>query len=209
MATNTFVEIDLPEAQNLADYTGIAFDLRTARDFATTALAENRKPQPNDTFSDPLMVATTIRYARAFVGGVRIKVYEEVGFILTDQQRSKHESIINMRHKYIAHSVNAFEESQPIARYWVETVKEEGIDSIECNHSRIIGLSERDYEDIIELASAWLRYVEPKIKDEKVRLLPIVRKIPLEQLLQGVPRVFLPDASKPQKRRLGARPKLP
>jgi hypothetical protein len=114
-----------------------------------------------------------------------------------------------MRHKYIAHSVNAFEESQPIARYWVETVKEEGIDSIECNHSRIIGLSERDYEDIIELASAWLRYVEQKIKGEKERLLPMVRKIPLEQLLQGVPRVFSPDASKPQKRRLGARPKLP
>jgi hypothetical protein len=50
MATNTFVEIDLPQAQNLADYTGIAFDLRTARDFATTALAENRKPQPNERF---------------------------------------------------------------------------------------------------------------------------------------------------------------
>lgn len=44
MATNTFVEFRLDDAQPLADYTSIAFDLRSARDFATTILEENRNP---------------------------------------------------------------------------------------------------------------------------------------------------------------------
>jgi hypothetical protein len=38
MATNAFIEFRLDEAQALADYTSIAFDLRTAREFATTII---------------------------------------------------------------------------------------------------------------------------------------------------------------------------
>ena len=70
MATNSFIEFRLDEAQTLADYTGISFDLQTAREFATTILEETRKPAPNFSLSDPFMVATIIRYARAFAGGV-------------------------------------------------------------------------------------------------------------------------------------------
>jgi hypothetical protein len=201
MAMNAFIEFRLEEAQILADYTGIAFDLLTAREFATTILEENRKPMPNYSLSDPFMVATIIRYARAFAGGVRLKLYDAVS-ILTDQQRSKHDHFIHVRDKYIAHSVNAFEESEPVARYWVETVQEEGVTSIECNHRRIVGLSEQDLMDIIDLASTWLTYVQQKQNEEKARLLPIVRKIPLECLFQSAPRPTpAPDTSEPQSRR--------
>jgi hypothetical protein len=109
---------------------------------------------------------------------------------------------MTVRDKYIAHSVNSFEESQPVARYWVEQVKEDGITSIECNHRRIVGLGEQDFIDIIDLASTWLKYVQEKLSEEKGRLLPIVRKIPLEQLFQSAPRPTpAPDTSQPQTRR--------
>jgi hypothetical protein len=153
MSTNAFIEVRLDEAQALADYTSIDFDLRTARDFATVILEEVKGPEPNYSLSDPFMVATIIRYARAFAGGVRLKLYDEVVSVLTAEQRSKHDHFIHIRDKYIAHSVNAFEESEPIARYWVERVKDEGISSIECNHRRIVGLSDQDLLDIIDLAS--------------------------------------------------------
>ncbi|HEV2097579.1 MAG TPA: hypothetical protein VGR45_01495 [Stellaceae bacterium] len=202
MATNAFIEFNLAEAQNLADYTSIAFDLRTARDFATTMLNENQKPLPNVSLHDPFMVATVIRYARAFSTGVRVKVYEEAVSTLSDQQRSKHDYFMQMRDKYIAHSVNAFEESTPVARYWVEIVQEEGITSIECNHRRIVGLSEQDFKDIIDLASTWLRYVQQKLNEEKNRLLPIVRKIPLTDLFKSAPKFTpAPDTSQPHKPR--------
>jgi hypothetical protein len=202
MATNAFIEFRLGEAQDLADYTSIEFDLRTARDFAIAILEEYQKPMPNYSLADPFMVATIIRYARAFAEGVRLNLYEEAVSILTDQQRSNHTHFIDVRNKYIAHSVNAFEESEPVARYWVESVQEEGITSIECNHRRIVGLSEQDLKDIVDLASTWLAFVQQKLSEEKSRLLPIVRKIPLEDLFRTAPRPTpAPDMSQPRKRR--------
>lgn len=160
MATNAFIEFLLDEAQALADYTSIAFDLCTSRDFAIAILEETQKPDGNFSLSDPFMVATIIRYARAFSGGVRLKLHEEAMSVLTDQQLSNHIYCIQIRDKYIAHSVNAFEESEPVARYWVESVRGEGITSIEYNHRRIVGLSEQDLKNIIDLASTWLQYVQ-------------------------------------------------
>jgi len=202
MATNSFIEFRLAEAQVLADYTSIDFDLRTARDFATAILEEIQKPAPNWSLSDPFMVATIIRYARAFSMGVRLKLHEEAASVLTDQQRANHNHFMHVRDKYIAHSVNAFEESEPVARYWVETVQQEGITAIECNHRRIVGLSEQDLKDIIDLASTWLQYVQQKLREEKDHLLPIVRKIPLEDLFRSAPRPPpAPHMSQPEKRR--------
>jgi hypothetical protein len=109
---------------------------------------------------------------------------------------------MHIRDKYIAHSVNAFEESQPVARYWVERVHEVGITSIECNSRRIAGLSEQELMDIIDLASTWLRYVQQRLSEEKNRLLPIVKKISLQNLFQSAPRFTPgPDTSQPEKRR--------
>jgi hypothetical protein len=205
MATNTYVPFNLEEAQTLADYTSIASDLSTSREFATTMLDENQKPAPirNVSLSDPFMVATIIRYGRAFASGARLpSLYEEGKFILTDQQLSKHEQFIHIRNKYIAHSVNAFEESQPIARFWAGRVQEEGINSIECNQRRVAGLSEQDLTDIIDLTTTWLQYVEEKLSGEKARLLTIVRKIPLAHFLQSAPEErMVPDTSQPQKQR--------
>jgi hypothetical protein len=203
LATNAFIEFSLAEAQELADYTSIAVDLRSVREFATRMLEEDQKHRPDYSLHDPLMVATIIRYARAFSEGVRrIKLYEEAASALTDQQRSNHHHFMEIRNKYIAHSVNAFEESQPVARYWVEKVQEEGITSISCSHRRVAGLSQQDFKDIIDLASTWLQYVQQKIKEEEDRLLPIVRKIPLKDLFQSAPKfTSAPDTSQPQKPR--------
>ena len=209
MATYAYVEFRLDEAQELADYTSIAFDLRTACDFAKSILEELQKPQPNYSLSDPFMVATIIRYARAFAEGVRrLNLSEKAASILTDQQRSNHAQLINIRNKYIAHSVNAFEESEAKAHYCCERLQEEGITSIGYGHRRVIGLSEQDWRDIIDLASTWLQYVEQRLTEETARLLPIVRKIPLERLFQTAPAFTpAPDTSQPQKPRVTPRRK--
>jgi hypothetical protein len=207
MATNTFVDLYLEETKLLADYTSIEFDLRSAGDFARLISEEWQKIPPNSSLFDPLMVATIIRYARAFAQGVRVNIYDEGASILTEEQRSKHELLMQIRNKYVAHSVNAFEESQPVARYWVEKVHEEGITSIGCIHCRVVGLNQQEVADIIDLTTVWLRYVQQKRTEEETRLLPIVRKLPLETLLQNTPRAVLADTSQPEKRRTTARRK--
>src|SRR5579872_3487061 len=70
MATNTYVNLPrMKEAQALADYTGIYYDLLSARQFAELYLQEWLKQQRTADLLDALMTATVIRYARSFVGG--------------------------------------------------------------------------------------------------------------------------------------------
>jgi hypothetical protein len=54
MATNSFTEFNLAEAQQLADYTSIQVDLQSACEFARTMLAEMHRPSPNYSLADPL-----------------------------------------------------------------------------------------------------------------------------------------------------------
>lgn len=85
----------------------------------------------------------------------------------------------------------------------MERVEEEGIDAIACNHRRVVGLSDDDLQDIIDLASTWLGYVTQKITDEQTQLLAVVRKIPLRDLFQNAPAFTpAPDTSQPQKARV-------
>jgi hypothetical protein len=203
MATNTFVEIDLPEAINLADYTGIEYDLRSARDFAQMLLDEGTKERPNWALSDPLMTATIVRYARPFATGVRLRLGDAALAVLTPGQLAKHEQLCVIRNKYIVHSVNAFEESRPVARYWRERVKDEGISSIECNHHRIVGLSKQNLQDIVELTTAMLSYVKDRLAEEKAKVLGIVRAMPLGKILARTQPTTFPSNSDPKKPRRG------
>jgi hypothetical protein len=149
MATNTYVDLPrIKEAQALADYTGIAQDLWGAREFAKLYLEQLKNRDL--TFIEALMIAMIVRYARPFVSGIRLSLPMPAD-VLTDDQLAKHQHFRDIRDKYIAHSVNAFEENPPIARYWIEMVQTEGIESVECMHGRISGLSEDDCRDILDL----------------------------------------------------------
>lgn len=202
MATNTFVEIDLPEATDLADLTGIRFDLGSARSLSLMLMKEFESEKPNWPIVDPLSIAILVRYSRAFVSGVRQHLGEEVIQTLTTIQQTKHQRLRSFRDKHIAHSVNAFEENQPIARYWIERVDEEGITSVECNHSRVVGLGSDDVEDVIELTTALLTYVDLRLEQEKSKIFEIVRKMPVQEVLaKGRKGPRIPDMKKIHKAR--------
>jgi hypothetical protein len=202
MANNTFVEIDIPEAEALADYTGIASDLRTAGEFAQMILDERAKKQPNWSLSDPLTTAAIVRYARPFMSGVRRRLDCAALEVLTPAQRSMHDRLCAIRNKHIAHSVNAFEDSQPVARYWEERVREEGIESISCQHRRVIGLSGDELNGILELTAAMLVYVEARLAEERAKVLEAVRRMPLGEILaRPKPPLAQFQNSDPSKRR--------
>jgi hypothetical protein len=62
-------------------------------------------------------------------------------------------------------------------------VREEGITSINCGGARVLGLSSNDLNDVIELSEIMLKHVEKRMAAEQVRLLPIVRNMPLDEVL--------------------------
>jgi hypothetical protein len=72
-------------------------------------------------------------------------------------------------------------------------VKEEGITSISYDRARIMGLSVSDLKNMVELSTVFGAYADSLIAREQERLLVIVRKIPLEEVLAGGRKAFVVD----------------
>ena len=203
MATNTFVEIDIPEAIDLADLTGIVNDLKSAMHFASQLKEMLLRAPPDHSLVEPMTVAILIRYCRPFTTGVRRRISEDEVATLSQERRSAYERFRYWRDKHIAHSVNVFERNQPVARYWVERFDDEGFTSVECNSSQLIGMSFQDVEMVIELATHFIETLKPTLKREKDKVLEIVRSLPKEQVLGMAKPTYTPsqnDVTKTRKR---------
>jgi hypothetical protein len=195
MATYTWVDLNISEGALLADLNGVSVDLRGARDLAETLKSELVAEKPNWKLVEPYSTAIVVRYSRPFVTGVRTRLGEEDLFVMTEAQRTAHERLRAYRDKHVAHSVNAFEDNQPQARYCLERVREEGITSIGCSHGRVSGLSSKDIEDVIELTTLMLKHVEARMFQEQARLLVLVREMPLDDVLSGEQKAFSIDSN--------------
>jgi len=129
MASYVFTDVNLREAQLYADYVSIEHDLSRTRDFVAMVLQEQRNAQPNWSLLGALMVAVIVQYARPFSGDQRARTGEKRELILSPEQLEAHQYYLAIRSKFIAHSVNAFEDNQPVA-YYVAEEPEQGVTSI-------------------------------------------------------------------------------
>jgi len=205
MATHTWVDLHMPEAQLLADLTGIKADLERARETAQLLSKTMTAEKPDWSLVEPLSVAAAVAYSRPFMTGVRTRLGEDDLSTLSPVQREAHDRLRAYRDKHVAHSVNAYENNNPRAQYCVERVNEEGITAIGCSHGRVSGLSPSDIGNMTELATLLINGVERRIKEEQARLLQIVRNMPLEKVLTGGQGAFQIDHTTPidQRRKKG------
>ena len=181
MATNAFVEIDIEEATHLADLTGIVRDFERTKHFAKQ-LKEMIEGGIHPVH-EPMTIAILICYSRPFVSGVRYHLNETDLEELSPEKRAAHDGFILWRNKHIAHSVNVFEENQPVARYWVERFDSEGFSSVECNSTELAGMSLYDVEMVMELTTHFIEKLKPRLKCEKKKVLEIVQSLRSEEVL--------------------------
>lgn len=197
MSTYTWVDLNIPEAALLADLNGVSVDLGSAKDMAQLLRDALDSGRPKWEIVEPYSIAIAVRYSRPFVTGVRTRLGEQDLKIFSLAQRDAHERLRAYRDKHIAHSVNEFEENLPRANYCEERVREEGITSIGCSHSRVAGLSPRELDSVVELSTLMLKHVESRMAQEKTRLLSIVREMSLDAVLAGGQKGFTVDAKTP------------
>jgi hypothetical protein len=196
MATYTWVDLTTPEANLLADLHGIVRDLRSAREFAEMVI-EQFKTQPTSwRLVEPLSIAMTVTYSRAFSGGVRYHLQEDDLEGLSPEQRSVHQFLLDYRNKHVAHSVNAFEENIVRANYCMERVSSEGITGIGFGGGRVASLGGDKITGLIAIADHLESKIQTRIAQEEQRLLKIVRAMPLEEVLAGGQKAFQPAFAK-------------
>ena len=189
VGTNNYKAVDVPEAADLADLTGIRDDLTSVVDFCIK-LREICQTRRGADFilMDAIWTAITIRYGRCFASGVRKKLDALVVDLVSElsaEQRSTHELLLTLRNRYAAHSVNALEENQPVVRYWEERVHAEGFLSVECNTTRQVGVSGDELDRVQLLANALLNVVNRRTLTEKKRVLSLLRSRPVAEVLES------------------------
>ena len=184
MATNAFVNIDIKEAEHLADLTGIVHDFRATKRFAEQ-LKKMLEGGISHPLHEPMTIAILARYSRPFQSGRRYRLRITDITELSQQQKEAHDRFRLWRDKHIAHSVNVFEENQPVARYWVERFNNEGFTSVECNSNELAGMSLWDVEMVIELATHFIDQLTPRLKHEKGKVLAVVQSLPKDEVLKN------------------------
>ena len=108
----------IPEAQKLADLTGIKLDLKSALTFCELHI-EIDPEAPDIDISEllrgeytrqGLSRAAIITYGRCWGSGVRKSLPENILIKLSPASKIIHQQVIDIRNKWAAHSVNHFDE---------------------------------------------------------------------------------------------------
>ncbi len=185
MATLTHIDLDLPEAKRYADLAGVRFDIEQARRFAHCLIEFHDPNGPNSDISESLTISMIMSYARIFTDGVRTKFAGELLDQLSQEERELHDLFMNWRHKHISHSVNSYERNQPVARYFVETVREQGIVQVGVRSHRITVPGSAETYGLISLLDRYWHQIRALYEEEHLRVLAIVRQRPIDEILRG------------------------
>lgn len=186
------VDFSISEAQWLADLHGIENDLRDTDKLCAKSLALMRPmPTQNESAADwlneswlagELSFAAVIKYGRTFGTGARSGI--PVSWInqLPDCYKESHKYFKDIRDKFVAHSVNTFEDNQVFVYLSPQFAPVE-VSSITVDTGRVVSLSSEDIRTLKSLAGALKQLVQQEIAVEKSRVLEIARSLSLADLL--------------------------
>ena len=161
MAVWSFIEFNTPDTQILSDLQGVAGDLQAVEEVCKAFLNLQQDTEyENILIRESLCAMAIIRYGRSFSTGVR--QWDQVGVIskLENRLNITHSYFLELRNKWIAHSVNAFEENSVQIYLTPAERGPKGISSITVAQNRVVCLSGADMAALSELAKVVRTEVE-------------------------------------------------
>lgn len=202
MATWSFVDFSLPETQRLADLSGVHADLVTTVDLCDRINAEAQKQPLDILLLEALCAAALIKYGRTFTSGVRAGVPADVLSSLLPEHQAAHRRFKDLRDKWVAHSVNAFEETKVVAYLVPPERGPAGSSSIGVQHTTVVSLSATQVKQLKEMASVLREKIAGLIKSENTKALECARsRQPNSFYTQVDPPPRAPSTTDPSKSR--------
>ena len=205
MATWRFVNFDFKESELLADLSGIVSDLKSASEICDLLTGQIDQQPMNLKLVEALNCALLVKYARPFASGVRKRVPRDIISELPEEYQKDHEWFIGLRDKYVAHSVNSFEENNVYAYLVPEERGPKGVSSISVHENRLIYLGKDDVGRLKRLAERIVKKVADLVEAERKNVLAFARSFPPEDFyIQKLKPVKVPsrdDVNKSRRKR--------
>jgi len=205
MAIWTFVDFNVPEARRLADLTGVEYDLRQSAEFCRELIKRREvSPYGDMEILQALCVAAITIYGRTLGTGVRTGISRDQIERLTPELQEEHQYFKDLRDKWIAHSVNAYEHNNVVARPVPEERGERKIYDVSVQHTRVAIISDHDIRNLLKLIGELLKLVNADLALEKASVLAFAQSLPVEPFYSGAssaaPVASRIEAGKPRKK---------
>lgn len=196
------VEVKMPEADVLADLYGIEYDLSTASYVCAKAVELSQLEQRDYLHVEALVSAAIVRYGRCFSTGARLGLTREDIQGLDSAALEVHDYFKALRDKFVAHSVNPYENSYVTASASERDGVKFPIESVNPGYHRLV-LSANEAQGLSLLITKVKAIVNERIECERAKLLAFIKTLPLEVIHSGdlhTPQRFkLTDAGKSRK----------
>lgn len=178
------VEVTLPEAEVLADLYGIVFDLEATTRLCAKAIELGQPIQHDYLIVEGLVAAAVVRYCRCFPSRARLGLRREDLAELDDEDLQTHNYFKNLRDKFVAHSVNPFEETYVTATASEQDGIKYPIQSVGPGQHRLV-LSPTTAEALADLITKVNGIVRRRVSAEEQRLLGVIQALPLDTIHSG------------------------
>ena len=196
------VEVKLPEADVLADLYGIEYDLSTASFLCAKALELSNLEQRDYLHVEALVSAAIIRYGRCFSTGARLGLTRKDIDGLDSAALEVHDYFKALRDKFVAHSVNPYENSYVTASVSERDGVRFPIESLNPGYHRLV-LSGNEAQGLSLLVNKVKAIVNERIERERTKLLAFIKTLPLDVIhsgdLHSPQRFKMTDADKSRK----------
>lgn len=181
MANYSPFPINFAEANKYADLVGAKSDL----EWIIAAVAKYPKLSIRDHITkEAFTFAVLIKYGRVFARGVRKPIPKRLISRLPINFQKDHEEFIELRNKYIAHSVNDFEGNYAEVYVRNPTSESPEFDQISCLHTWIACISVKEMNRLSSLSQKIIEEIDKEIAIEKLKIKEIIRKIPISELMK-------------------------
>jgi hypothetical protein len=152
MQLTRYVALNIPEAKLYADFTGIKTDIREVQILCQRFLDRFfESTSQNWADLEVLCVAAIIRYGRTFPSGIRVGIDSEFIKLLDEEDQKAHVLFKALRDKWIAHSVNSFEENQLVV--WLKPQVHQGspVGGVSIQEVRVTSMGDVDMKRVSRL----------------------------------------------------------
>lgn len=171
-------EVTIPEAEILADLYGIIYDLEIASELCQKA--QDLPAHSDVQITEAIVSSAVIRYGRCLKSSVRLGIDPEDIATMPDEIQVLNRYFVDLRNKYVAHSVNPFDAVFVTASLTEKNGMKLPIKAIHMGAIRVV-LDARVASSLQRLVEAALGMVKEKAKVEESRLLEHLQSLPIEQ----------------------------
>lgn len=168
MATCRYVHIDHREGGLLRDLTSIRRDFVRCQGMCKRIYNALCNENEDLEWIDAFATAIAIIYGRPFNGGMRCKV-DDIIQTYDEAERMHHESMMHLRSKHAAHSVNSMEIQR--VRIWLRPEEHgRGIQDVNADITVMVSLTPENYQRLGLMCERAISWVTTRISEEEQRL---------------------------------------